>query len=189
MAFLMIVTMMPVNVFAETYKEKGSSEEKTTDWTIDEKKEAEMSYWKLSNLNELTVVANAEGIKTPSINYIGTYINEDGDTVIRVSFRMFQNLASGVWDKLLFKFDKDFYKLINFDNPKTGMYKDKIDGLWHDSSTYKEIAPFVDCVSSISGSVNVKEQSLVNNKSKVGGSARIEIPIDLVLKKVKQSMI
>lgn len=185
MAFLMVVTMMPVNVFAETYKEKGSSEEKTTDWTIDEKKEAEMSYWKLSNLNELTVVANAEGIKTPSINYIGTYINEDGDTVIRVSFRMFQNLSSAVWDKLLFKFDKDFYKLINFDNPKTGMYKDKIDGRWHDSSTYKEIAPFVDCVSSISGSVNVKEQSLVNNKSKVGGSARIEIPIDLVLKKGK----
>lgn len=184
---VMVITMLPVGVFAETFVETkevdGVSTEitKTTDWSIDEKKEAEMSYWRLSNLNELEVVANAEGIKTPSINYIGTYINEDGDTVIRVSFRMFQNLLSAVWDKLLFKFDKDFYKLINFDNPKTGMYKDRIDGLWHDSSTYKEIAPFVDCVSSISGSVNVKEQSLVNNKSKVGGSARIEIPIDLVL--------
>lgn len=188
LAAVMVIAMVPVGVFAETFVETkedvgGVSTEitKTTDWSIDEKKEAEMSYWRLANLNELTVVANAEGIKTPSINYIGTYINEDGDTVIRVSFRMFQNLTSAVWDKLLFKFDKDFYKLINFDNPKTGMYKDKIDELWHDSSRYSEIVQFVDCVSSISGSVNVKEQSLVNNKSKVGGSARIEIPIDLVL--------
>ena len=188
LAAVMVIAMVPVGVFAETFVETkedvgGVSTEitKTTDWSIDEKKEAEMSYWRLANLNELTVVANAEGIKTPSINYIGTYINEDGDTVIRVSFRMFQSLTSAVWDKLLFKFDKDFYKLINFDNPKTGMYKDKIDGLWHDSSRYSEIVQFVDCVSSISGSVNVKEQSLVNNKSKVGGSARIEIPIDLVL--------
>lgn len=188
LAAVMVIAMVPVGVFAETFVETkedvgGVSTEitKTTDWSIDEKKEAEMSYWRLANLNELTVVANAEGIKTPSINYIGTYINEDGDTVIRVSFRMFQNLTSAVWDKLLFKFDKDFYKLINFDNPKTGMYKDKIDGLWHDSSRYSEIVQFVDCVSSISGSVNVKEQSLVNNKSKVEGSARIEIPIDLVL--------
>ena len=188
LAAVMVIAMVPVGVFAETFVETkedvgGVSTEitKTTDWSIDEKKEAEMSYWRLANLNELTVVANAEGIKTPSINYIGTYINEDGDTVIRVSFRMFQNLTSAVWDKLLFKFDKDFYKLINFDNPKTGMYKDKIDGLWHDSSRYSEIVQFVDCVSSISGSVNVKEQSLVNNKSKVGKSARIEIPIDLVL--------
>ena len=187
LAAVMVIAMVPVGVFAETFVETkevgGVSTEitNTTDWSIDEKKEAEMSYWRLSNLNELTVVANAEGIKTPSINYIGTYINEDGDTVIRVSFRMFQNLSSAVWDKLLFKFDKDFYKLINFDNPKTGMYKDRIDGLWHDSSTYSEIVPFVDCVSSISGSVNVKEQSLVNNKNKIGASARIEIPIDLVL--------
>lgn len=187
LAAVMVIAMVPVGVFAETFVETnevgGVSTEitKTTDWSIDEKKEAEMSYWRLSNLNELTVVANAEGIKIPSINYIGTYINEDGDTVIRVSFRMFQNFTSAVWDKLLFKFDKDFYKLINFDNPKTGMYKDKIDGLWHDSSRYSEIVQFVDCVSSISGSVNVKEQSLKNNKNKVGGSARLEIPIDLVL--------
>lgn len=187
LAAVMVIAMVPVGVFAETFVETkdvgGVSTEitKTTDWSIDEKKEAEMSYWRLSNLNELTVVANAEGIKTPSINYIGTYINEDGDTVIRVSFRMFQNLSSAVWDKLLFKFDKDFYKLINFDNPKTGMYKGRIDGRWHDSSTYSQIVPFVDCVSSISGSVNVKEQSLKNNENKIGASARIEIPIDLVL--------
>ncbi len=176
MAFLMIVTMMPVNVFAETEK---------ADWTINEKKEAEMSFWKLANINELTVVAKAEGFKTPSVNYIGTYINADGRTVVRVSYRMFQNLASGVWSKALFKFDKDLYDLIDFKNPGTGMYKGVIDGGWHDSETYKDVQTFTNAVSSLSGAVNVKEQNLDNNGNKVGGSSRIEIPIDLVLKKGK----
>lgn len=188
MAFLMIVTMMPVNLMAETYTTKDSSGSEvvnTTDWTIDEKKVAEMNYWRLADINELKVVANAEGIKTPSINYIGTYINEDGDTVIRVSFRMFQNLASAVWSKALFKFDKDLYELINFESTKTGMYKGTSNGLWHDADAYKEIAVFTDCGSSLSGSVNVKEQNLDNNGNKVGAASRIEVPIDLVLKKGK----
>lgn len=182
MAFLMIVTMMPVNVFAETYKDKGSSDEKTTDWSIDEEKEAKMSYWRLSNINEVTVVANSEGMKTPTINYIGTYINNEGKTVVRLSFRVFQNLATAVWHKALFKFDNDLYKLIDFNDPRTGMYKGTDNGRWHDSDTYKEIVQFTDVVSSISGAVNVKEQHLKNNKNLVGGAARVEVPIDLVLK-------
>ena len=187
MAFLMIVTMMPVNVFAETFTTQvdGNTVVNTTDWSIDEKKEAEMNYWRLSDINELTVVANGEGIKTPSINYIGTYINADGRTVIRVSFRMFQNLSSGVWHKALFKFDKDLYNLIDFQNTKTGMYKGAHNGVWHDFNKYNEIVPFADCVSSYSGAVNVKEQSLTNNGNKVGGHALLEIPIDLVLKEEK----
>lgn len=187
MAFLMIVTMMPVNVFAETFTTQvdGNTVVNTTDWSIDEKKEAEMNYWRLSDINELTVVANGEGIKTPSINYIGTYINADGRTVIRVSFRMFQNLASGVWHKALFKFDKDLYNLIDFQNTKTGMYKGAHNGVWHDFNKYNEIVPFADCVSSYSGAVNVKEQSLTNNGNKVEYHALLEIPIDLVLKEEK----
>ena len=184
LALIMIIGIFPLNIFAETYK-TNENETKTTDWAIDEKKEAEMSYWKLSNLNELTVVANAEGIKTPSINYIGTYINEGGDTVIRVSFRMFQNFPTAVWSKALFKFDKDLYELINFESTKTGMYKGTSNGLWHDADAYKEISVFTDCGSSLSGSVNVKEQNLKNNGNRVGAASRIEIPIDLVLKKGK----
>ena len=176
LASAMLIGIAPVNTFAETTK---------ADWTIDEKKEEEMSYWKLVDKNEVTVVADAEGFKTPSINYIGTYINAQGRTVIRVSYRMFQNLASGVWQKALFKFDKDLYDLIDFGNSGTGMYKGAIDGGWHDSATYKDIVAFTNVVSSQSGAVNVKEQNLKNNGNKVGGSSRLEIPIDLVLKKDK----
>lgn len=184
LAIIMVVGILPVNIFAETFTTNvnGNAVVGTTDWSIDEKKEAEMSYWRLSNINEVTVVANAEGIKTPSVNYIGTYINAEGRTVIRVSFRMFQNLASGVWHKALFKFDKDLYDLIDFNNTGTGMYKGVIDGGFHDNAVYNQIIPFADCVSSYSGAVHVKEQSLTNNGNKVGGSARLEIPIDLVLK-------
>lgn len=185
LALVMLIGTLPVNIFAETFPTKdaeGKATVGTTDWSIDEKKEAEMSYWKLADKNEVTVVANGEGFKTPSVNYIGTYINAEGRTVIRVSYRMFQNLASGVWQKALFKFDKDLYDLIDFGNSGTGMYKGAIDGGWHDSATYKDIVAFTNALSSISGSVNVKEQSLKNNGNKVGGSSRLEIPIDLVLK-------
>lgn len=98
LALIMLIGILPTNIFAETQK---------ADWTINEEKAAEMSYWKLSNINDITVVANAEGIKTPSINYIGAYVNDEGRTVIRLSYRDFQNLASGVWQKALFKFDSD----------------------------------------------------------------------------------
>ncbi len=173
LALIMILGTLPTNIFAEVEK---------ADWTIDEQKEAGMSFWKLSDINEVVVVANAEGFKTPSVNYIGTYINAEGRTVIRVSYRMFQNLASGVWQKALFKFDKDLYDLIDFGNPGTGMYKGAIDGGWHDSKTYKDIVAFTNVVSSLSGAVNVKEQNLNNNGNKVGASSRLEIPIDLVLR-------
>ncbi|WP_295148123.1 hypothetical protein, partial [uncultured Peptoniphilus sp.] len=141
-----------------------------------------MSYWKLSNINDITVVANAEGIKTPSINYIGTYVNEEGRTVIRLSYRAFQNLASGVWSKALFKFDSDLYKLIDFTHAGTGMYKGTVNARWHDHANYNEVSTFTNVVSSTSGAVNVKEQNLDNNKNKTGANARLEIPIDLVLK-------
>ena len=176
LAAVMVITMLPVGVFAEVEK---------ADWTINEKKEAEMSFWKLADINEVVVVANAEGMKTPSINYIGTYINAEGRTVVRVSYRVFQNSATAVWQKALFKFDKDLYDLIDFDDTGTGMYKNVDNGKWHDSDTYKEVVQFTDAVSSISGAVNVKEQHLKNNKNLVGAAARIEVPIDLVLKEGK----
>lgn len=176
LALIMLIGILPTNIFAETQK---------ADWTVNEEKAAEMSYWKLANINELTVVANAEGIKTPSVNYIGTYINEEGRTVVRVSFRMFQNLASGVWNKALFKFDNDLYNLIDFENPKTGMYKGAVNYGWHDAAGYSEVSKFTNAGSSLSGSVNVKEQNLDNNKNKVGASSRLEIPIDLVLQEGK----
>ena len=176
LASAMLIGVAPISTFAEVQK---------ANWTIDEKKEAEMSFWRLSNKNEVTVVANGEPIKTPTINYIGTYVNDEGRTVIRLSYRVFQNLASGVWQKALFKFDNDLYDLIDFKDPGTGMYKGARNNLWHDSDTYNEVSPFTDVVSSISGAVNVKEQNLNNNGNKVGGSARLEIPIDLVLKEGK----
>lgn len=187
LALIMLIGILPLNIFAETFTTQvnGKTVVNTTDWTIDEKKEAEMSYWRLANINEIEVVANAEGIKTPSVNYIGTYINAEGRTVIRASFRMFQNLATGFWHKALFKFDKDLYDLIDFNNTRTGMYKGVIDGGFHDNAVYNQIAAFADCVSSYSGAVHVKEQSLTNNGNKAGGSARLEIPIDLVLKEGK----
>lgn len=187
LALVMLIGTLPVNIFAETFTTNvnGNAVVGTTDWSIDEKKEAEMSYWKLANINDLVIVANGEGIKTPSVNYIGTYINAEGRTVIRASFRMFQNLSSGVWHKALFKFDKDLYELIDFNNTRTGMYKGAIDGGFHDNAVYNQIVAFADCVSSYSGAVHVKEQSLTKNGNKVGGSSRLEIPIDLVLKEGK----
>ena len=74
------------------------------------------------------------------------------------------------------------YKLIDFTHAGTGMYKGTVNGRWHDHANYNEVSTFTNVVSSTSGAVNVKEQNLDNNKNKTGANARLEIPIDLVLK-------
>ena len=136
MAFLMIVTMMPVNVFAEgpsgnntegSGLEIGPEPEKIAvraveapDWEVSDK-EAQSDYWQLSGKNRLVTVAPADPIKNPTIEYAGSY-NLDGREVFRLVYRT-NSSASGVWQRLLLKFDKDLDQMINWDDSQTLAYK------------------------------------------------------------------
>lgn len=160
-------------------------EVKNADWDVKEEVASKMNFWDLAKNNELCDTGLGDPIKTPSLNYVGTYINSDGRTVVRMSFNYFQNATSIVWRRLHFKFDDDLYNLIDFNSSKTGMYKNADNNMWHDSKKYGPITNFVDIPRSDSGAVHVKEQHLGNNNNLVGGHAVLEIPIDLVLKEGK----
>lgn len=136
MAFLMIVTMMPVNVFAQGPSEtnsEGSGLEigpereqiavravDAPDWDVSDK-EAQSDYWQLSGKNRLVTVAPADPIKNPTIEYAGSY-NLDGREVFRLVYRT-NSSASGVWQRLLLKFDKDLDQMINWNDSQTVAYK------------------------------------------------------------------
>lgn len=83
----MIFGTLPSNVFGEV---------KNVDWDVKEEVASKMDFWDLAKNNELCDTGLGDPIKTPSLNYVGTYINSDGRTVVRMSFKYFQNLATGV---------------------------------------------------------------------------------------------
>ena len=83
MAFLMIVTMMPVNVFAETFKTKDPKTQKevtlSTDWSLKEENLKGKNYWPLAEKQYLSEVSTlAEPMKNPMIGYGGYFIRPDG---------------------------------------------------------------------------------------------------------------
>ncbi|MDO5017746.1 MAG: hypothetical protein Q4E02_00435 [Lagierella massiliensis] len=172
LALVMVVGSLPSVTFAEETK---------ADWTATEEELAGMDFWRLAKTNKVLVVANAEGVKVPTINYIGSYIRNDGRTVLRISYRKFQNLATDIWERAHFKFEEGLYDLIDFDDPGTGMYKGHSDREFHDDDTYKEIVPFKKVSYIDAGAYNIKEQNLATNGNNAGAHNINEIPIDLVL--------
>lgn len=130
MAFLMIVTMMPVNVMAqgpsgpveEPVAVPGTSSRAVDgpDWEVSDK-EAEADYWSLSGYNRLLEVSKWDPIKNPTIEYKGSY-NLDDREVITLVYKT-NSSASAVWKRLLLKFDKTLYQMIDWDNTHTRAYK------------------------------------------------------------------
>ena len=123
MAFLMIVTMMPVDVFAEPARPTSGSElpsnraqkvnwEKTYDKTS--------NIWKLNQdygLNptqQLAKVSSADVIDNYGLSYEGYFVNAEGRTVLRLVYHESATLSSAWWWNLLFKFDKDLFPKIDF---------------------------------------------------------------------------
>lgn len=131
MAFLMIVTMMPVNVFAqdpsvpagEPVAVPGGTPDRAVDgpdWEVSDE-EAESDYWSLSGYNRLNEVSQWDPIKNPTIEYKGSY-NLDDREVITLVYKT-NSSASSVWQRLLLKFDKTLYKMIDWKNPQTRAYR------------------------------------------------------------------
>lgn len=67
MAFLMIVTMMPVNVFAEV---------EPANW-VDDKEIAR--YWPIPHQGRLVKVSSGEALKNPTLRYIGGLLDQTAE--------------------------------------------------------------------------------------------------------------
>ena len=188
MAFLMIVTMMPVNVFAETYKkvENGQVVEKTTDWEPTEENLKGKNFWPLGNKQYLREVSRVgEPMKNPILHYEGYFTRPDGRTVIRLTMRKFDKVGSGVWHVMQMKLEDSLFKNIDWNDTQTGIYKgvskNSVDGWYHDDIAYKEITPFGNTNIINAGTTNVKEINISDNNNTASGPATNEVPINLVL--------
>lgn len=133
MAFLMIVTMMPVNVFAENGLEISPQEtpqalgaanqfpnniKKKVDW--DQKKDA-ATYWGLNQeygvepFQRIAKVGTSDPINMFDLDYEGYFVNAEGRTVLRLVYREQEKGASSWWHDVAFRFEPDLYKMIDFD--------------------------------------------------------------------------
>ena len=187
LAAVMVIAMVPVGVFAETYTEDGQI--KTTDWSENARKEEETKTgsWPLSMKNRLVRVSPADPVKTPNINYIGVYTNTDGREVVRFTFSC--NLRSdNQWDKLLVKLPKVFDDMVDEQHPFNGIIKGKTSYGTHDAADmdnikkqkYSEFKAVPELLSwDKAGGKNVYSFDLYKNGSM--GAGNIELPIDFVL--------
>ena len=187
-AFLMIVTMIPTNVFAETYVE--NNQEKTTDWSEKAMKERETKTgsWPLAMKNRLVRVSKFDPVKVPDINYVGVYKNAEGREVVRLTFTA--NVASAnQWDKLLIRLPEELASKFDDKNPESGVYKgknsygihDAMDMDWIKKPLSEAKVPLEALAWNLAGGQNVFAVDLFANGSMTPGSRNI--PIDLVLKK------
>lgn len=195
MAFLMIVTMMPVNLMAETYtaKEKDPSNPsqtvevtKTTDWQVTEENLKGKNFWPLAAKQYLREVSTlAEPMKNPMIGYGGYFIRPDGRTVIRLTMRKFDKVGSSVWHVMQMKLEDSFDDMVDWNDTQTGIYQGvsagSNAGWYHDDLAYKKITQFATPSITDAGSINVKEVNIANNGNTGVTAALNEVPINLVL--------
>ena len=193
MAFLMIVTMMPVNVFAETFPTKdanGKAVVGTTDWQTTEENLKGKNFWPLAAKQYLREVSRtAEPMKNPMIGYGGYFIRPDGRTVIRLTMRKFDKVGTGVWHIMQMKLEDSFDELVDWNDLGTGIYKGVSSGSktgwYNDDLKYKEITNFAITTITDAGSINVKEVNIADNGNTGPTAALNEVPINLVLKDTK----
>ncbi|MDD7730712.1 MAG: hypothetical protein SPI61_03970 [Ezakiella sp.] len=191
LAAVMVIAMVPVGVFAETYTEDGHI--KTTDWSEKamKEREAKTGSWPLAMKNRLVRVSFADPVKTPDINYVGVYTNADGREVVRLAFNAFTT-AANQWDKLLIRLPSELAAIFDQKNPQSGIYKgansygnhDMMDMDWIKKTLSEAKVPLEPLAWNVAGGQNVYAVDLYKNGT-FGGNAKLNIPIDLVLKEGK----
>ena len=175
MAFLMIVTMLPMNVFAEVAP---------ANWNDDN---PEARYWPIPHQGRLVKVSKAEPLKNPSLRYIGAYTRPDGREVVRLAFSGYLNATSGVWKRLVLKPDHNLEQLIDW--KESGMGK-KMPGQFpnnHDGWSFNdEFIKFEPMSAQQGGSGNLHVIKLGLDGTQTTNAplqyVNFETPIDLVLK-------
>lgn len=95
------------------------------DWEVSEE-EANTEYWPLAGHNRLVEPSTGDFIKNPTIEYGGSYNYTDQNSKDREVIKLLYKTNSspgGAWTKMLLKFDKTLYQMIDWDNNQTGAWK------------------------------------------------------------------
>ena len=195
LSILMIVGILPLNIFAETYKEieNGKEVEKTTDWSEAGRKkdDEEKGSWALSPNNRLVQVSSSDPVKTPDINYEGTYTNTEGREVVRFTFSA-KVASANQWDKLVVKLPKELDDIADHQHPFRGIVKGtsgpygyhdraEVDHIGEQYNEYKAVPDPLNW--SVGGGKNTYAFDLYQNGSMKPGAQLL--PIDVVLQEGK----
>ena len=71
-------------------------------------------YWPLAESNRFTIASfSSEPVRNPSLEYVGTYLNAEGRTVVRLVYRRHNSSHSLAWTILALRAREPFDSLID----------------------------------------------------------------------------
>ena len=176
LAIVMVVSMIPMNVFAEV---------EPANW-VDDVETAR--YWPIPHQGRLVKVSSAEVLKNPSLRYIGGYTRPDGREVVRLAFSGYSGAVTDVWLRLILKPDNNLNQLIDWDLSGIGKKRTEQFPNNHDGYNFnQEFIKFDTLSAQQGGSGNLKYVSIGEKGTQTVRTGLLgvnfETPIDLVLKK------
>ena len=124
MAFLMIVTMMPVNVFAEEPQVPGTSTravdpegKPSVNWEEDATATDDGSgYWSLpENVKIIKGQKGADPLNTLGFTYLGRYYDQNGRIVLKFEVSQRNQADSYPWSRFVMRFPSELYQKIDRD--------------------------------------------------------------------------
>lgn len=124
MAFLMIITMMPVNVFAEEPQIPGiatrgvDSEGKPgVNWEFKQGEEDDgASYWPLKGGTRIIHgYDTGDPLNTFGFTYLGKYFDHEGRIVLKLEISHRQSVTTAAWKKYVMRFPKELYQGIDLE--------------------------------------------------------------------------
>lgn len=185
----MLIGSSPVNVFAEQLENSPTPVRTsvravdTPDWEVSDE-EANSEYWPLAAHNRLIEPSTGDFIKNPTIEYGGSYNLTDNNSKDREVIKLLYKTNSspgGAWTRMLLKFDKTLYQMIDWNNKETGAWKKPSTNRGPASPNHFEngIMNFTQEPTSNAGSKNVVSFDI----DKAGFKANVlEAPMHFVLK-------
>ena len=178
LAVIMLIGMMPLNIFAEV---------EPANWVDDDET---ARYWPIPNQGKLVKVSTAETLKNPSLRYIGGYTRPDGREVIRLAFSGYSGALTDVWHRLILKPDANLNELIDWDQSvmakkKTEQFTNNHDGYNFNKDWLK--FKHISAQQGGSGNLHVMDISNSGTETVMTGllGVHFEAPIDLVIKEGK----
>lgn len=176
LSLIMIIGVMPLNIFAEV---------EPANW-VDDVETAR--YWPIPHQGRLVKVSTAEVLKNPSLRYIGGYTRPDGREVVRLAFSGYSGAVTDVWLRLILKPDNNLNQLIDWDESGIGKKRTEQFPNNHDGYNFnKEFIKFEPLSAQQGGSGNLRYVSIGEKGTQTVRTGLLgvnfETPIDLVLKK------
>ena len=124
MAFLMIITMMPVDVFAEEPQIPGTSTravdpegKPSVNWEEDATaKDDGSGYWSLpENVRIIKGQRGADPLNTLGFTYLGRYYDQNGRIVLKFEVSQRNQADSYPWSRFVMRFPSELYQQIDKD--------------------------------------------------------------------------